>query len=271
MRTRFIRHVRDRISGQLSPRLFCHLANFRNRLRGKSQRIKPAKQKGLYEVTDGQSRILISQRNRHNRYKRGINHQVDVLAADYHLHEINIRPGSLFIDCGANVGELGIWARNRNLRYLAVEPEELEALCCDLNNFEGDRRTVRKALWSENSALTFYSKPETADSSLIEIGEYGGKRTIEALRLETLVRKMNLGRIHILKVEAEGAEPEVLEGAKNCFCDIEYIAIDCGYERGIAKESTFVEVNNILTGSGFRMLKARFDRVTMLYQNKNVQ
>ena len=71
----------------------------------------------------------------------------------------------------------------------------------------------------------------------------------------------------IFKLEAEGAEPEVLEGAENFLTLADYVTVDCGYERGEGQDHTFIEVNNILSSAGYRIVFAQFGvRVTLLFQ-----
>ena len=43
----------------------------------------------------------------------------------------------------------------------------------------------------------------------------------------------NFKKIKLLKVEAEGAEPEVLLGTAKILKRIEFISVDCGPERGL--------------------------------------
>jgi hypothetical protein len=48
---------------------------------------------------------------------------------------------------------------------------------------------------------------------------------------------------------------------------VDYIAIDCGYERGKEQTHTFVETNAFLVDRGFRAVQANFHRMTILYRN----
>ena len=218
-------------------------------------------------ASDDNNSIYFCRRQRHNRYKSGVSTRVDELAKEYNLDSIELTSGGLFIDCGSNIGELGLWARERNMAYVSYEPEELEARCCDLNNYNGKHGTNRQALWNEKKVLEFYTKPNTADGSLFEIDGYENIRKIDAVRLDDSVDLANISGTTILKVEAEGAEPEVLKGAEKILRRIDYVAIDCGYERGLEKKHTFVQTNNFMVDHGFRLLRVEFKRVTALYEN----
>ena len=252
----------------ITPRAYCALFNVRNRLRGSLHSIHPAGEAGVYVVTDGADQLRICRRSRHNRSKHGVARGVDKLAGEYGLGLLGGLSGGLFVDCGANVGELGLWARARGMRYIAFEPEDLEARCCDLNNFGGRPETLRKALWHTTTTLGFFSKAETADGSLIAPSAGAASRQIQAVRLDELLRPSDLSPgPAVLKVEAEGAEPEVLAGAGNLLRAFDYVAVDCGPERGAERADTFVETNTLLADAGFRPIAANFKRLTLLYRN----
>ena len=235
-----------------------------NSIRGKKHRISPVGEGRVLLAGDGESEIFFCRRRRGNQFKRGVMTHVDQLAREYHLDQIDIVPGGVFIDCGANIGELGIWARGQELDYIAFEPEGLEAYCCDLNNFDGRTETRREALWKETSIISLYSKPESGDSSLIDMG--GATRTrIQAVALDGAVNLSDTSGTVILKIEAEGAEPEVLEGAASTLTSVNWVAIDCGHERGVSKAHTFVETNVFMhAGSWFSVCIARSSTVSRL-------
>lgn len=193
---------------------------------------------------------------------------VDFVARQYGLEKISDVRGGTFVDCGANVGEFGLWARSRGMRYFAFEPEETEARCCDLNNYGGERKTSRTALWNANATLEFHMKPDTADSSLISWGGDSQVRKVRAERLDAVLSAADLaGGPNVLKVEAEGAEPEVLAGASGVLRCFDYVAVDCGPERGPERRHTFVETSGLLIDAGFRPMSAEFHRVTVLFRN----
>ena len=244
---------------------------FRNSLSGSGTIQIESAGHGLFRLSDktGNS-IYISRFERRRLYNRGIMRRVQSLAEMYCLNDLATQPGGTLIDCGANIGELGIWARSHGLAYIPFEPEPLEALCCDLNNFGGSSRTQRRALWKETATLPFYSKPDSADSSLIAPRGDWQRTEVEAVTLDSTLDLTWLAKAPgtvIFKVEAEGAEPEVLEGSVKTLSEVDWVAIDCGPERGEQRAHTFVETNTFMQDHGFRLQRARFDRVTALYSN----
>jgi len=76
----------------------------------------------------------------------------------------------------------------------------------------------------------------------------------------------------LLKLEAEGGEPEVLMGCIEILQNIDYISADLGFERGVSEENTFPEVINFLLYNGFNVVKAiaPSGRNTVLFKNSRV-
>lgn len=261
------RRIESRLINALPENIYAGLINFKNRLRSRPYSLREADEPGIYEVRDAAQSIYLCRRGRHRRYKKSIQEGIEGLGRQYSLDLAEITPGGLFVDCGANIGEMGLWARKRGMDYAAFEPEEQEARCSDLNNFDGEPRTQRKALWKEPTTLTLYSKPDSADSSVIEIDATHGKKEIEAVRLDQAVTLPDGPGTNVFKLEAEGAEPEVLEGASGCIEKFDYVAVDCGYERGVENKHTFVEVSDFLLDRGFRPVGSDFRRGTFLFRN----
>ncbi len=263
------------LRSRTSPKWFHRLINTYCRISGRKYRIFRTEHPQIYLCDDGNSQIYFCRQGHSRLYLsyelRGgeIGWRVQRLSEAYNLDKIRVNPPGTFIDCGANVGELGLWARANRLEYIPFEPEPLEALCCDLNNFDGNPMTRRMALWKEDTLLTFYSKPESADSSAID---QGGAIPIEVygITLDNAVNLTDASGTIILKVEAEGAEPEVLEGATMTLPMIDFVAVDCGPER-YGHEFTFIEVNAFLQDRGFRLIEFNPERFTFLYQNTRRQ
>jgi FkbM family methyltransferase len=222
-------------------------------------------------ITDATHELALSRPARHRFYRRGILRRVTTLAKTYHLPDIPDVKGGTLIDCGANIGELGVWAKTMGMHYIAFEPEECEARCIEINVFDGAPQTRRLALWNETKTLEFYHKPETADSSLIEMADYDTMTKVSATRLDEVIEVRELSYPVVLKIEAEGAEPEALEGAGMLLAHIDYITVDCGPERGKEKRHTFIETCQFLNSQGFTPEAVNFSRHTVLYRNHSLK
>ncbi|MGR3616282.1 MAG: FkbM family methyltransferase [Paracoccaceae bacterium] len=269
MRVNFFRNIGEKLAQSADLETYIQWTNRRNKLRRKKHVISatPGEAEEIHIADDGSEKIHICQRGRHNRYKRGVMSGVNDLAKQYSLDLIADLRDGIFIDCGANVGELGFWARERGFQYIPFEPEQLEARCVDLNNFDGETKCIRKALWKEETVLKFFAKADSADSSTIQFDQSSESVEIEAIDLDTAVSIPDdfKGPV-IFKLEAEGAEPEILEGARKTISHIDYVTVDCGPERGAEKKHTIVETNRFLTQNGFELLEMKLDRVTALYR-----
>lgn len=243
------------------------LKNLWYALKGYPVRFRMGEKDGTFWAYDAKNKILFCRWKRARRYRKGVDTGVEVIAKEYGLHSLFIERPGVFIDCGANVGELGIWARDQGFKYVPFEPEELEAICCDVNNFHGADKTSRSALWKENTMLSFYSKPNSADSSVFEIKNNEGIRQLDAVTLDSNELSLDPTQENILKLEAEGAEPEVLMGAQRTLDAIKYVVADCGYERGIEQNHTFIEVLDFLQGNGYNLVYCNFKkRVTAIFE-----
>jgi hypothetical protein len=71
-----------------------------------------------------------------------------------------------------------------------------------------------------------------------------------------LLAPLNLKKIKLLKIEVEGSEPEVLQGAKSVLKIVDFVAVDTGPERGI--KNTFDEVNSYLVNHGFKLIRKNY-------------
>lgn len=217
-----------------------------------------------FAVQNNVGKIYFSEKYRHLKlYSRGLDTRLINLAADYHINHISFADGDTVIDCGANIGELGCYFAWQGIKinYIAFEPTENEYLNLTLN--VGKNNTYNHGLWSQNCDLTFYRSPENADSSFISPPSYTSKVILQAIRLDTIDLPI---KIKLLKLEAEGAEPEVLDGASKILDRIEYISADVGFERGIEQLSTEQEVTDALSKYNFKICAKRAKRVVNLYK-----
>jgi len=227
---------------------------------------------GVMIVHDSRTKLHFARTERVMRYVKGIDALLDRLSADYFLNQVDLRPGDCVVDCGANIGEVSVALRRREpaLRIVTIEPEPLEAVCADMNVHSGRHESIRRALWNCETELKFYSSTDTADSSLFEPPVPNIVTAVQTTTLEKLMTEMRINHIRLLKLEAEGAEPEILIGAGEALSRIDFIAADLGPERGLKQEQTATPVINYLLNRGFELIDMRFDRVVCLFRNRSV-
>jgi len=198
-------------------------------------------------------------------YEFGIKKRVNNLEYEYFLDQIEFNDGDTFLDCGANVGDLKLWfeLQGININYIAFEPSPTEYSCLKENIYPSIAHNI--GLWNQEGELTFYISSQGADSSLIEPLEFDYEISVQVSRLCEFITKP----IKCLKLEAEGAEPEILEGIGNKLNMIEFISADLGYERGKDCLSTLTPVTNFLLSNNFELIDVNHGRICALYRNKS--
>lgn len=250
---------------QSRGRPFCLLFNLRATVRGIDTRIR-------YQPAD---RVFLAKskkyeiRFRHEAQayyacKRGIVRRTEMMGETYFLPQIDFKAGDVVVDCGANVGELKYYFLENDLavEYVGIEPSPLEYRCLEVN--AAPSATYNVGLWDSDGSLAFYVSSQMADSSLIEPPQYDEVITVPTKRLDSL---LNHSAIKLLKLEAEGAEPEAIAGCEGLLDRIEYVSADLGFERGVGQTSTLGAVTNYLLKRGFEIVANGKKRLTVLYRN----
>jgi FkbM family methyltransferase len=221
---------------------------------------------GFYKLTAGnRSRFFVSPKNAQWGYWNGISNRGDALCSGYFLNEIQFHMGDLIVDCGAQIGDLNIHFENLgvSIEYIGFEPSVREFECLSKNVYP--HKVFNMGLWKQKEILEFYVSSLNADSSFIEPKKFSNKILIPVDRLDNLIQR----KIRLFKLEAEGAEIEVLIGCEKILKNIAYIAVDCGFERGITEENTYPDVINFLLSRGFQIIRAisPSGRNTVLFKN----
>ena len=161
------------------------------------------------------------------------------------------------------MGDLNIFFDHYNyVDYVGYEPNPLDFIC--LKNNVGIDKCKNLGLWKSSITVKFYVNDKHASSSFIEPPNYTKIINIPAV---TLASEYPNRKIKLLKLEAEGAEPEVLYGASTILRNIHYISADVGPERGKFEESTQYEVEEFLSKNNFVIERKNQFRKTILFRN----
>lgn len=200
------------------------------------------------------------------RYSKGLNAFYTNLLENYCVDTLLFETNDVIVDIGANIGEfsLAVSNKNRNISIIALEPspEEYKFLVKNLKSIEA--KPLNIGAWKKSDSLSFFSKGDTADNSLFEFDGYTHKTHVQLETLNSVLK--DSGRIKLLKIEAEGAEPEVVEGAGDILPRCDYVVIDGGPERGMSQTSTIERVINQLK-KDFHIVKINLSRGTVLFKN----
>jgi FkbM family methyltransferase len=145
---------------------------------------------------------------------------------------VEVEDGDTVVDVGAFIGEFAMFAGGVGSRVVAVEPDERNAAALR-HNLEDvtDGQVVNKAVWRETGERSFQVATDPSESSILEVDtdDVTDVVSLETVRIDELARDVGLDRIDYLKLEAEGAEPEALEGIGDL--DVPKLAVECAPER----------------------------------------
>jgi len=140
---------------------------------------------------------------------------------------VEVEEGDHVVDIGPYVGAFIGFVEECASQVSALEPSpETARLLKSRWEHHPNIEILNLAAWNQSEPLEFQLGPDASDNSVINIdkGDRVGTVSVDATRLDS-----QFDYIDFLKVEAEGAEPEVLQGALGC--EIEKVAVDASPER----------------------------------------
>lgn len=126
--------------------------------------------------------------------------------------------GDVFIDGGANIGRYSITLADNFNKVYAFEPfpHNLEILRKNISlNSVKNVEVVNGALWSEVCTKTLFVKGG-GTNSLVDREMAVGRLKVKTTTLDMFLRKRKIApsQVSLVKLDVEGAELEVLKGAK---------------------------------------------------------
>jgi len=221
---------------------------------------------GAFKLNKSMFERIASTRSRALTYYDGFNARSNYIAKTYFIDKIQFLPGDIVLDCGTNMGDLLLWfeLNKIEIEYYGFEPNPIDYAALVANATGAHLFNI--GLWNTDAKLDFYLSTEAASSSFIEPPYFSDVIEIQSRRLDSIIPPRE---IKLLKLEAEGAEPEVLEGAQDLLPLIAYIAADVGPERGPNELSTRDDVVSFLESNNFEILSENSGhRKTILFVNK---
>lgn len=219
------------------------------------------KRKGeIFEIHIDKKIIFAPGMRRWRMYRNGIDVRLERVARRYGLHDLSpTGEDEWVVDVGAYMGEWSLYMLRKGFNVLSIEPDPLAARCYERNinlHAPAERKWVldeRVCMHEDRSSVTFHSEPVNADGSIFpSIKHASFPLTREAARLDSIINdRIGEKKICALKMDAEGAEPEVLMGAKNLLAGELQIGIDASAER--LGENTIEECKKILIDAGYNI------------------
>ena len=163
-----------------------------------------------------------------------------------------LRVGLVFVDVGANIGYYTLIASKlvgSQGRIYSIEPVPSTATILKANVKLNNCLNVsiyNVAIWSSKGTLTLRI-PGTW-YGLASVSRYGVNIAVNSITLDELLK--NEASIDCIKIDVEGAELEVLRGAKDVLKRTKYLVIEISHNVN--------EILRILSEAGFKCKKAHF-------------
>jgi FkbM family methyltransferase len=132
-----------------------------------------------------------------------------------------LRPGDVFVDVGANKGDFSLLAARLMGdagRVIAVEPEPENAAWIERSVARNGYRcieVVRVALAESNGEATLHLGEKSGWHSLVTTEGVAtvGRVTVPTRSLDALLAERGVARVDVIKIDVEGAEARVFDGA----------------------------------------------------------
>ncbi len=168
--------------------------------------------------------------------------------------ENNIKKDSVYFDVGANVGAYALVAAHLGAQVFAFEPiySTFSSLCQNiaLNNFEDKITPFLIALGEKNAVIPITLSSAVSGAALHKVGEKSGTFvSVPVFKLDTLISELKLPLPSLLKIDVDGYETQVLDGATETLRSVTHILIENDY----TKNGT--EVEQKIIQSGFALIE----------------
>jgi len=216
---------------------------------------------GVFVHVEG-ARLSVPSALRWKLYRKGWPARLNRLEREYGINRhFRLSSDSVVLDVGANAGEFAHVCARYGARVLCFEPDPDVFACLRRNIARLSNAEAHDAvIWKADGEIDFALAPARADSSVFAEGPKVSK---QAVTVESLSRTLGLPRIDLIKCDAEGAEPEVLEGVGAAWPLVRGVALDTGPERAGAR--TDGACRAILERHGFAVIDEKIGTRLMTY------
>lgn len=162
-----------------------------------------------------------------------------------------------FLDIGAHVGRLSIQVAKLSpkIKVVSVEAESSNFKVL-LRNIKNNRvkniLPLNLACSNKDGVIEFFVLGEASGgNSILRNGRNASKKVeVISKKVDSIVKEMNLSEINLIKIDVEGAESLVLEGARKTISKFKpKIVFEAWTEKHLVKIKSFLE------SSGYRVEK----------------
>jgi len=182
-------------------------------------------------------------------YQNGWDAHLANLAQEYAIGErFGLKPNDIIVDIGANTGSFAHICARAGAHVHCIEPDP-KAFPCLRSNTEGlsNVSLYEKAAWKDEGEIEFGMASERAASSVF--AETRWKIPRHTITLTKFFDDQSLTHIDLIKCSAEGAEPEILQGATVILNRVRAITFDTSPNRKGTR--THLACTQILKSAGF--------------------
>jgi FkbM family methyltransferase len=165
---------------------------------------------------------------------------------------VEVEEGDTVLDVGAFLGEFSLPAAEKADYVIAIEPDVRTYMCLIKQIDSTENIAAKNILFGEDSGkAVFKMADDPTESSLLNVDRTSYiEREVPMTRIDSFLDSNAHNHVDFLKMDAEGAEPEVIRGMVDA--DIRKVSIDAGDERN--GKDTVTEVKNTLEEQGFEII-----------------
>jgi len=171
-----------------------------------------------------------------------------------HVKTLGFQPQTV-IDVGVAYGTFELYEKFPDADHLLIEPvSECEDLLKDICRKYKAQYVIAAAGKKSGTVVINVHRGIQGSSILKETeGSHadGVPREIPMLTIDNLCRERNLKEPYLIKVDVQGAELEVLEGAKNVIKDTELILLEVSLFQFMVNSPQFYDVVSYMKEQGF--------------------
>lgn len=202
------------------------------------------------EDRDHTAKIFIPYLRRYAMYCSSVKARIEYMRERYFMNSLDLKD-ALILDVGAHIGEFAISVAPFVKKVVCFEPDPVALKALQLNTKAYENIEIKNVALSNRDGLTtLYVATSKADTSLFEPECYQQKIEVNAFCLDSILSPTIFSDYKnvYLKMDAEGFEPEVLEGANNWLQILSAVSIDVAPER--EGKDTYDEVKRLLEAAG---------------------
>lgn len=183
------------------------------------------------------------------------------------VEKVGLKPNTIF-DIGANIGQTVEFYRDiyPNASIYSFEPipktfGELEQKCAGMKNVNtfniafGEKKESMQIQVVKDETSVVNSLSDKFQDNLKSDSESYETVNIQVERLDDFVKQNEIEKIDLLKIDTEGYEVQVLNGAADLLASGKVSAIICeaGFMRSNPRNTYFGDINDILEKHGYAL------------------